>query len=545
MAVSWFVAVLGTLWLVLPIVASGIKLVWLSLKRLTSPIGIVITTIWVLVSAFRMSGDEIKNIVFWIWKTMLKLVDIITTAFLEASWNIHLIFKNIVTNAFVFGRNLISAIKNINWGEAWNWMLDFAYKAFDFVVQKAKNVGKSIASTIKNAFTGKSSSVSAGGNQFLGQVHWPQQEQWYVSILDWTSFDKTKSKLADLASWFDFSFSKITSSVSSATEWVTELWNSIKEVASGGWTGWGGWWGWWVEKIAEDFNFLKDKIKDYSEQIKSALGGQNDKMKELNDSLLNMHKGFQELKDKGREEINSLTDSIKELKNEIKEIEQSWFSDIANRALDIKDELKEIDKNLKDNTEDLEKQNELYSKQQDLLSELALAEKNITEEDLDRAREARDRTETEKILMRMEQAKLEKEQKIKDLEEEKELKEKNLKIEIKKYSQAMEFKREQIRQEQKTYEWLVEAKKILDEEYFSYFGEQIEEQKRSIMSAIDLMEELRNFDNGGSQGQAWNTNINLNLGGVVVNNEADENRLVDKIKNELAKSVKNYNYWII
>lgn len=43
----------------------------------------------------------------------------------------------------------------------------------------------------------------------------------------------------------------------------------------------------------------------------------------------------------------------------------------------------------------------------------------------------------------------------------------------------------------------------------------------------------------------WSGSININMWGVTVNNQADENRLVDKIKDALVQETKRFNYWIV
>lgn len=42
----------------------------------------------------------------------------------------------------------------------------------------------------------------------------------------------------------------------------------------------------------------------------------------------------------------------------------------------------------------------------------------------------------------------------------------------------------------------------------------------------------------------WGTNISINMGGVTVNNEADENRLVDKITQAINRQTQLYQFWI-
>lgn len=42
----------------------------------------------------------------------------------------------------------------------------------------------------------------------------------------------------------------------------------------------------------------------------------------------------------------------------------------------------------------------------------------------------------------------------------------------------------------------------------------------------------------------WGVSININMGGVVVQNDADENRLVEKISNALKRETQLFNLWI-
>jgi hypothetical protein len=57
---------------------------------------------------------------------------------------------------------------------------------------------------------------------------------------------------------------------------------------------------------------------------------------------------------------------------------------------------------------------------------------------------------------------------------------------------------------------------------------------------------LVNFWSQGQSAQSsWSNSVTVNLWGVTVNNEADENRLVQKIKEMLIRDDQLYNYWVL
>jgi hypothetical protein len=151
--------------------------------------------------------------------------------------------------------------------------------------------------------------------------------------------------------------------------------------------------------------------------------------------------------------------------------------------------------------------------------------------------------------------------------------------EIEDYKNMMAIKRSEIESEKEVYWNLVQTKKDLDKEYFSLFWEQIKKQLTQIEKVRLSMQEVRSFNDNNITWQrafwwpvnanksylvwerwpeiftpwsSWNiTNtwwwqpiININMGWVVINNEADENRLIQKLKNVLVRETKLYNLWI-
>ena len=150
----------------------------------------------------------------------------------------------------------------------------------------------------------------------------------------------------------------------------------------------------------------------------------------------------------------------------------------------------------------------------------------------------------------------------------------------------MILKKEEIRSEFEVHKAMVDAKIILEQQYFDLFSSRIKKQQSEVQSVITKMKTLlsmqwSNNNNGWISWERanwwpvtwwktylvwerwpelftppnswkitannklwWSANISINMWGVTVNNSADENRLVEKIKRALVVEAKMFNLWI-
>jgi len=645
--------------------------------------------LWVWVVAFSMDFVEFMyKAIYRVWENFWSLIFNITQYFKSIDWAgawswmqewFWNVLNNVINNAKKIWRSIANFFKNIFawkdanidvWVELWklsSWQKEAILKEYNSIFDgenftRTKSVLNSIADDFVDTFI-----------WWVGEV---KSELWELSITAWNSLDEINFKSFELSSSFD-----------DINLNVNELWENLEENLwkKGGWSAkklddnlklfnnqveltkkqatdlreslvkWLEWAKDKVFSLIDWFNQMKEKLNEMKEkgisQIEK-LWEQYQKLKEKGINEINkLWDEFEKLKEKGINEINKLWDQfiklkekgeqeIQKLKNQIdwlvesiNNIEAKWFNDIANRALDIWKELESINKELEKEDLAIEKQNELLAKQIKLNEELNLAKKNITEEDIQKAQEERDKSSTQKILDRMqkdkeaaqlkinqieieiakreeahqlelENKKIEIEQKIEEhniilenkkieIEQKKEahkielmqFKEKaeevkkNIMQEIQDYKNMMAIKKNEIESEKEVYYNLVQTKKDLDKEYFSLFWEQIKKQLTQIEKVKLSMQEVRSFNDNNitwqrafgwpvnanksylvwerwpeifTPGSSWNiTNtwwwqpiININMWWVVVNNEADENRLIQKLKNVLVRETKLYNLWI-
>lgn len=302
---------------------------------------------------------------------------------------------------------------------------------------------------------------------------------------------------------------------------------------------------WWIASSAgwawKAVKETADKVKEAAAEMKKATEEENKKIKEVIDSMQSTFKDafnsigwsidwqkskLQSLKD----EIRNIRDEIKGISQDINDTQAQWASDIASRAATI---MKEIDKlRTWDQTADTQ------GRIDKLNEELTLAKQNVSDEQIKQAEALMSRNETQVILDRMNA-------RVVELEEKRRL----LKVEY-------EEKKVMFESEKQAYQTMVDQKKQIDDNYFAIFGSKIEKQKKSIEETIKMMQNLAGtwpqldawLVNFWSQGQAtqssWSNSVTVNLWGVTVNNEADENRLVQKIKEMLIRDTQLYNYWI-
>ena len=266
------------------------------------------------------------------------------------------------------------------------------------------------------------------------------------------------------------------------------------------------------EKLKEIFSSIQNEAKTAFDALWSNIENQKGKIQSLKDSIL------------------WIKQSLEEVTSSISQNRASWQWDIASRAV-------EIQKKLNQQNPDWTYAISLEERQK-LNEELALAKSMVSDEQIRQAEALLSRNETQVIIDRM----LARENELKD--------KKRILIE------ELNAKKEQLVQENNIYAELVNQKKLLDTEYFNFFWSKIAIQQKSIQDTIRMIQTLRSLSWWSTVVQesqissskqpttSWWSNININLWWVTVNNEADENRLVQKIKEAFIRDTQLYNYWV-
>ena len=266
------------------------------------------------------------------------------------------------------------------------------------------------------------------------------------------------------------------------------------------------------EKLKEIFSSIQNEAKTAFDALWSNIENQKGKIQSLKDSIL------------------WIKQSLEEVTSSISQNRASWQWDIASRAVEIQ---KKLNQQNPDWTYaiSLEERQKLYER-------LALAKSMVSDEQIRQAEALLSRNETQVIIDRM----LARENELKD--------KKRILIE------ELNAKKEQLVQENNIYAELVNQKKLLDTEYFNFFWSKIAIQQKSIQDTIRMIQTLRSLSWWSTVVQesqissskqpttSWWSNININLWWVTVNNEADENRLVQKIKEAFIRDTQLYNYWV-
>lgn len=302
----------------------------------------------------------------------------------------------------------------------------------------------------------------------------------------------------------------------------------------------------WDAFEKEDLEEFLNSIKNSSESAFRSIWSDIDAQKWNLRGLINEYKW--------------LNDQIDNINNAISSIELEWTTQVAQRTIEIEKELANLSKTIKEWVDDSIDRKRLEEKQKQLELELQLAKANTTQEEIEKVRIENAKTETQKILDRINA-------RIKEQEEEKA-----------RILELQELKKQELLSEAEVYKNLIEQKKKLDEQYFEIFQNNITRQKSEIDIAIEKMRRLIELSRkaniwgftswvdwaraDGWPVQAWKTflvwerwpelftprsswmitsnenlrwwwDININMWGVTVTNEADENRLVEKLTRQI------------
>ena len=382
---------------------------------------------------------------------------------------------------------------------------------------------------------------------------WPKMYEWGVNaikmftnwISDWIDWlanvmELWAQTIADYL-WFHSPTKKWP--WSDADKWIPNLMNMLSKGFEN-----------WTSDIKKAVNRVSQWIKDSFklEELQWVLQViQVDAIATFN----NMWNSIASQKDKVNwlyQEYKNLSQQIKDIDISINWIKSEWLNELATRAVDLENSLTDVKKEIAWLTEDStdEERKLLTEKQKQLQAELDLSKTRVTDNEIQSARIELEKTQTQKIIDRMNA-------RIAEAEEEK--------VRI---QELMVLKKEEIRSEFEVHKAMVEAKIVLEQQYFDLFSSRIKKQQSEVQSVILKMKELLALQGKSSWSsvtewvwsnswpQVFNPNwwwiagsstwwsVNINLWGVTVNNEADENRLVGKLKKALINEAKLFNLWI-
>jgi hypothetical protein len=474
-AITWLIAVLGTLWLVLPSIVAWI---WA-----------VSTTLWVVKLAFIA--------VWWPITILIALMAVLVVVIYKNREKIKIAFQMWVEYIKNARASLLAAVP-----QRWVNLINMLVGGIMSRINMVKNAAKEVAWAIKS-FLWFSSPTE----------EWPasNSDEWMPNLINM------------LSKWLQ--------------EWVQVLWEKAKAIA---------------QSISDNIArpLTEWELKNIFENIKS-------EAKSVFDSLWNSIEWQKSKIESLKNELNWLSEKLKSIAQEIEGVQLAWQNDIASRAVKIQQEINKLWQS-EDGSE----------RRKALMEELELAKSLVSDEQIAQAEAMLSRTETQVILDRMIQRTAELEQKRQQTQEE------------------YNIKQKQIQEEEKLYKQLNDQKKALDEAYFAFFNNRIQEQQRSIRQTIGMIQELnamswwwfnksvekiegaRQFGwtvQAGKSYLVWERwpeiitpvstskvqtdmwggiSISINMGWVTVNNDADENRLVQKITDTLTRQTQLYQFGI-
>jgi len=445
---AWIVTALWVLWLAIPLIIKGflwltvaVKALWIALRFLAlNPIWLVITAIatWIFIwIQIVKNWDKIKEKAIELWKFILELYEnnkILFSIFapLIAIWIE--IFKNwdkIKEGAISLWNKIqeIAGIISTAWNNLWinlelvwweikQWFLDLVDSAKEWwrnIIQMLINWIREKATALKDSIIWIATTIK--DYLWFGSPtkKWPNSnsDKWIPNLIkmlqDW--FKKGQW-------WMDSVVSNFADSIwISLTEWLKNK----------------------LEKIKESFSDLSVSAISAFDKIKTAISGQKTKISGLAD------------------EWKALNKELKAIDVSIKGIQKTWAWDIATRAVEIQNELQwEI----------------TWEKRLQLQKELELAKTQVSSNDIANARIELEKSQTQKIIDRIN---------IRVAEAE---------TEKKRIQELMALKRAEIEDEMKKHKEMIDEKKKLDQVYFDFFGKRIEKETRSVDSLIRKMQQL-------------------------------------------------------
>lgn len=596
-AIAWITAVFWTVGLLLPVIIAGFTALTPLIAWVGAVIGAILSPIWLVVwwivwlialfkDGFSVWIERVVKIWDVIWKfwgffirTVVNLWKAWVGFLMDVMENAIKIFWAIVNNTVVFAKNTLKAITSVNWGEAWAWLQEWFWRALENIVNYARKIWGKIKNFFKKLLTWKDANII--DKKIMVQV-WNQADamfeeyQWVFDNLD---FSRTSAAIGDI--WADFqntfwgvsseaekssdAVSSFTWEINNAIDSVNNFWDNAKWGASKAKEG--------IKEAKEEtftFNEALKKVSDTAIRLSWAVYekfGKGLGMIEAQEVLDGLEQKFKSAFWDNNALISETENKIKSLKGEIEGIEGKLASlreqrdgvgtdersQLAERALELEKKLKEEELNT------IEKRK--------VKQELAVASEKAGINAIQEAREWADMSETERIIIKAEQRRA------------------DINTQIAQQEKLLNTKTLALSQEETKLTELQELKIQFENQYHSLFQKNMTERQISIEKSIKAMKRLNALSGGGSgggsvtwaratgwpvvsgstyrvneQGQEFFTpkqsgtitpagqstaNININMWGIVVQKEADENRLVDKIKQALKQETKAFNYWIV
>jgi tape measure domain-containing protein len=334
-----------------------------------------------------------------------------------------------------------------------------------------------------------------------------------------------------------------------------------------------------MKELAED---TKKSMEWVFESLNSTISSQKNKIFELSAEYKKLGETLKKTSEEGAKALDEINKKLQKQSEIIADTARGWREDVAKRVVEAEKELKDlIDMANKPWYEWRTK--EEYAKMEALKKEIELGQKYAGQQNIDTARIEAGKSETQLIIDRT--AKRVEEETATRAEIQITFNEKKRQIdeETAKIREQMEIKKAEGKKEYDLYRTLIVQRTNIEKDYFALFQKNINDQISKTKEAITLMNTLAgkkwvglsttNIE-GRANGwpiNAWQpymvwerwpemiiprsngtvipngmgeTNVNINMWGVTVNNRADADYMVDRIKRELTREMQLFKLWI-
>jgi len=389
------------------------------------------------------------------------------------------------------------------------------------------------SSTIDFIFAWSNEEARAAAKNFDKALNWLFHT---VEKFD-TWLEDRFNKIADTYSWAWFNIAQ------GLARWLPDVKKEIEDFVW--WDIWGWWsssWKKWTLKSVENMlKAIQKEQEDYVDTFRDIKSESRDAYERVNSDIDSSINKIQWLV----EQYNDLKWRIRDIKQEVKDIQAWWAQDIAWRFIELNQSLKEWAKRIVEIQDELrtgwdnrivenrielqDELNKLFDEQKKIQDEIALARANITDEDIRKSEEEASKSITQRMLEEISTRKMAALERQTELEFE------------------LEQKRNAIVEEKEAYENLIQTKQNLDNAYFETFREQIRVQISEIESAIERMNELRWTIGVSPQAipTLWQTtNNSFNVNGMTVWSNIDQAQLLHMVGDFFTRQSQLAKLWI-
>lgn len=331
---------------------------------------------------------------------------------------------------------------------------------------------------------------------------------------------------------------------------------------------------WKVEEVKKQYDSLKAKLKEVGEQWVKDLAKIDEQLDKQAKKIADIYSGWAweigARAIKMEEELKKNTEDRKAVQDEYTKLQADSLSMTQDERAQKEREL-------------IAKQDELTTAQKKLEAELQLAKATITSKDMAEARVEAGKSETQLIIDRTVKKLDDAEQERQEIVKTRNEKLASIALEKIEVQKQMDEKLVLLAREKREYGSLIAERMTLDATYFNAFGKQIEFQIGKTKEAIQLVNELSakswvskasadvsgqravggSVDSGRTYlvGENWpelfspnrsgkiipngaiswgSTVVNISLGGVVVQDKTDIDRLVSRLSDEFARRMELY-----